>query len=61
MAKTIPKIKPILLCRYCIDAIRSRGEEVYVGNTIFFDLEPEEMWHCEWCEEESDDLYKCHF
>ena len=33
--------KPWLLCQHCIDAIKSRGEIVYVGSE-FSDYEPDE-------------------
>lgn len=47
----------MLLCRYCIDAIKSRGEIVYVGSE-YTDYEPDEEVKCEWCEEE-DTVYDC--
>lgn len=47
----------MLLCRYCIDAIKSRGETVYVGSE-YTDHEPDEEVKCEWCEEE-DMVYDC--
>lgn len=48
------------LCPHCIDAIRSRGERVIIGNYISDivgmyceELEEEEkaLFKCEWCEE----------
>lgn len=49
------------LCKNCIDAIKSRGEIIYVGPLVFsVDNmaygEPEQK--CSWCEE-VDDLYDC--
>ena len=49
------------LCERCIEAIRSRGEKVFVGEIVFdtSDLEyGEQERKCEWCEE-VDDLYEC--
>lgn len=49
------------LCQNCIDAIKSRGEPIYVGTKIFSadDIEyGEEEKKCQWCEE-VDDLYEC--
>lgn len=51
----------ILLCQHCISAIRSRGEEVFVGD-LEKDAEESEETNtpCEWCGE-YDDLYNCKF
>ena len=49
------------LCQYCIEAIESRGEPVFIGPQIFSadDIEyGEEEQRCDWCGE-VDDLYKC--
>ena len=58
--------KYICLCEYCIEAIRSRGEPVFVGSEVgSFDsetyLEDDVPTKCEWCEEEGDVLYECIF
>lgn len=47
------------LCRHCIDAIRSRGEVVFVG-PLAMDIDEAEETEtcCEWCGE-IDDLYEC--
>ena len=42
------------LCEHCIEAIKSRGEKVLVGDFHSIDEEIE----CEWCEE-IDDVYEC--
>lgn len=63
------KAEHIRLCSYCIEAIRSRGEKVYVGEKIEreMDIDTDGHWlvddelTCEWCEEENDELYDCHF
>ena len=53
--------KPWLLCRRCIDNLKSRGERVFIGSLAKsvddakWDDEPEP--HCEWCDE-VDDLYE---
>ena len=71
MAKKI-EYEHIRLCEHCIEAIRSRGEKVWVGEIIEReeDLDNEENWVpcdgliCEWCEHDYstyDDLYDCHF
>ena len=44
------------ICRRCLTAIRSHGEEVY-AKPIYDD----DWCECEWCEEESDDLYEVRF
>jgi len=62
-------METILLCHYCIDAIKSRGEKIFVGGLVEreLDLDEEGKWFvsdglkCEWCEEEYDELYECHF
>ena len=49
----------MLLCKSCIEEIRSRGELVYVGEQKYDCDESEEMEiACEWCDEH-DDLYDC--
>lgn len=45
------------LCQYCIEAIRSRHEPVYVGEKVY-SVDDEQK--CEWCDE-VDDLYECSF
>lgn len=57
------------LCKRCIEAIRSHGEKVWVGPILEreMDVDDEGKWFtsdgltCEWCEEEVEDLYDCHF
>ena len=51
----------ILLCQHCIEAIRSHGEPVYVGD-FAMDVEESEETNtpCEWCGE-FDELYDCKF
>ena len=44
------------LCEYCIEAIKSHGEKVIVGDFHSIDEEIE----CEWCEEK-DNTYECEF
>lgn len=47
------------ICQRCIDAIRSRGEIIYVGPVIVdYDVANEENITCELCDE-IDDLYDC--
>lgn len=47
----------MLLCEHCIQAIRSRGEELYVGDLEYdIDEAEEEGITCDWCDE-YDDLY----
>ena len=63
------EIKHIMLCEQCIAAIRSRGEKVWVGEEIERDedVDDEGNWFvcddlkCEWCEQEKDELFDCHF
>ena len=48
-----------LICKRCIDALKSRGEEIWVG-PMRMDAEEaeEENAQCELCDE-VDDLYDC--
>ena len=41
------------ICRHCIEAIRSHGERVLVGEYSDYDT-------CEWCEE-PDEVFDCIF
>jgi len=45
----------MLICDGCIMAIRSRGEKIYVGDTVY--MEDEELT-CNWCDEPFDELFK---
>ena len=54
------------LCEHCIEAIKSRGEIVYVGPLVERDMEMiGKDWYisdgmtCDWCGEEVEDLYDC--
>lgn len=50
----------MILCESCIEAIRSRGEKVLVGERVYdCDESEEEETPCEWCGE-CDDLYECY-
>lgn len=59
----------ILLCEHCIEAIRSRGEKVWVGGEVERDedVDDDGNWYvcddlkCGWCGETNDELYDCHF
>lgn len=46
------------MCRRCIDAIRSRGEQIFVSPLDYWDFDRPEEIVCEWCEEETEDLYE---
>lgn len=50
--------RKLILCPYCVEAIRSR-EPLYIG-PLFMDAEEaeEQGKTCEWCGE-VDDLYEC--
>lgn len=59
-------MKPWILCKHCIDAIKSRGEKIYVGSLVERDIEMigkdrciSDGMKCEWCDEEDDELYEC--
>lgn len=40
------------LCNHCIDAIKSRGEKLFVGDMVLDYEESEELnFPCEWCGE----------
>ena len=48
----------MLMCRHCIEAIRSRGDYIMTGEMVYSAEECEEMGiTCEWCGE-YDDLYE---
>lgn len=51
----------VCMCSNCISAIKSRGEQVFVGKTMEFNMEPDETRKCDFCEEEFDgsELYSC--
>ena len=59
----------VLLCEDCIEAIKSRGETVYVGSAVErWDYENPGEFKCAWCDDdylmgdEPDDcdvLYEC--
>ena len=44
----------MLLCKRCVNAIRSRGELIFT-RPVSFEDEIEEPCRCEWCEEEYTD------
>lgn len=48
------------LCTKCIQAIRSRGEKIYVGDEISLEYEvfADEPQVCDWCGEEASELYE---
>ena len=49
------------MCRNCIDAIRSRGEKIYVGSEVDYDEYLDEHGTaptCDWCEDEDVALYE---
>lgn len=49
------------LCMNCINAIKSRGEKIFVGLVIDPDEyleENGETLHCEWCDAEDVDIYE---
>lgn len=45
----------MLVCEYCLEAIRSHGEPVPVLDTLFVDETDPEESRCEWCEESGND------
>ena len=54
-------MQKIILCEKCIEAICSRGEEIYVGGLEMDYEEAEETGTvCEWCGEPND-LYYCKY
>lgn len=54
-------MKKICLCSRCIAAIRSRGEDVFVGEAVDLDESELENAPCEWCEETDCELFECLF
>lgn len=51
------KKKPLCLCEYCIEAIRSRGEKLRIVDHVYTD--DEEPIVCDWCGEETEEYYEC--
>ncbi len=52
----------IILCKECIAYLNSREEKLWVGPRLERELDlDEDGLVCEWCEEEDDELYECHF
>lgn len=61
----------MILCEHCIEAIRSKGEKIYVGEMISQDIsydDEKEKWiskynesiiKCDWCKESDPTLYRC--
>ena len=46
----------MVVCRYCLEAILSHGEEVIIEEELF------EPGTCEWCEEEEEEeLFRIRF
>ena len=44
----------MVICDTCIMAIKSRGEKIYVGDSVHDDNN--ESMTCEWCKDEFDEL-----
>lgn len=44
-------MKKMILCENCIEAIRSRGEKLFVGDPV----EKTEETICEWCDDDDED------
>lgn len=59
------------ICKYCIDALRSRGEKIYIGEEISQDIDfdvtndkwislyDEPILKCDFCGEIDSLLYEC--
>ena len=60
MATEKIKAKRFCICDYCLQAMRSRGEEIFVGDKLFSWNIEEENLKCDFCdEEEFDELFNC--
>lgn len=60
MATEKIKAKRLCICDYCIQAIRSHGEEIFVGDRLFSWQIKEENLKCDFCDEEYfDELFNC--
>lgn len=56
-------MKRICLCGYCIEAIRSHGDLVLVGECLDTDIDDDDSElppRCEWCYEDDPDVYECY-
>ena len=47
------------LCDYCLEELRSRGEQIFVGEAIYQDPEDIDGIECSWCENITDVVYGC--
>ena len=56
-------MKKMCLCSHCIQAMRSRGEKLSVGDAFGLEYEvfEDEPQVCDWCGEEEPDLYEVTF
>ena len=59
MDKLTQTDKTTILCKYCIDAIKSRAEKVFVGEQLSYFEDDETPVKCEWCEEYYGEMYEC--
>lgn len=51
----------ILLCEYCIEAIRSRGERLVIIDEYESTYNEQGYGHCDWCAEDEPNTYVCEF
>lgn len=55
----------MILCKSCIQAIRSRGEKVFIDDSFDETTIREDGLICEWCEDDDieviTELYSVHF
>lgn len=53
---------PMVLCKHCIEELKSRGESLMIADSYLCTMEEseEENQPCEWCDE-FDELWLCWF
>ena len=52
----VNEMKKMCICWYCIQAIRSHGEKVYIGDPI--ENQDNDPLVCDWCDDEAEELYE---
>ncbi len=45
----------MIVCRYCLEELISRGEEITIEEQIH------DAGHCGWCDEDDEELYRVSF
>jgi hypothetical protein len=52
----------MILCKYCYQELKSRGEHVHIVKTFSQDIECDSIKNpikCDWCDESDSELFEC--